>query len=208
MSDGLPAASSSTSDPRMSEGIRSGVNWMRGNSRPNTVPSASTSFVLETGNADHEAVTARQDGDERVFDDLLLAEDDGGDGLARLADLFDRGFGGMHDGGIETGGVRELSAHGVTPSCFRAFRPLRVPAFMCSGLPVLPVQDTLLTMHHRRMHHSCQCPPESWSASSPAACSFAAYSTRSRGVHRRSPPRRPKFCPAERAKVIQLARRA
>ena len=41
-----PGDSSSTSEPRMSEGIRSGVNWMRRASRPSTVPMVSTSFVL------------------------------------------------------------------------------------------------------------------------------------------------------------------
>src|SRR3954466_1374455 len=41
-----PTPSSRTSLPRMSEGIRSGVNWMRRASSPSTVPSASTSLVL------------------------------------------------------------------------------------------------------------------------------------------------------------------
>ena len=41
-----PALSSSTSVPRMSDGIRSGVNWMRRASSPSTVPMVSTSLVL------------------------------------------------------------------------------------------------------------------------------------------------------------------
>ena len=41
-----PGLSSSTSVPRMSDGIRSGVNWMRRPSRPRTVPMVSTSLVL------------------------------------------------------------------------------------------------------------------------------------------------------------------
>ena len=113
----------------MSEGIRSGVNWMRRAFEAEHGAERVDQLGLgEAGHADHEAVAAGQDGDQRVLDDLLLAEDDRGDGLARLADLFDRGFGGVHDGGIETGGVRELSAHGVTPSCSWALRPHRVPA--------------------------------------------------------------------------------
>ena len=43
----LPVSSCSmTSEPRMSDGIRSGVNWMRRESRPSTTPSVSTSLVL------------------------------------------------------------------------------------------------------------------------------------------------------------------
>jgi len=38
--------SSSTSVPRMSDGMRSGVNWMRRASSPSTVPIVSTSFVF------------------------------------------------------------------------------------------------------------------------------------------------------------------
>jgi hypothetical protein len=41
-----PGASSSTSLPTMSEGIRSGVNWMRRASSPSTIPMVSTSLVL------------------------------------------------------------------------------------------------------------------------------------------------------------------
>ena len=41
-----PGLSSSTSEPRMSDGIRSGVNWMRRASRPSTMPRVSTSLVL------------------------------------------------------------------------------------------------------------------------------------------------------------------
>ena len=41
-----PAPSSSTSLPRMSDGMRSGVNWMRRASRPSTMPMVSTSLVL------------------------------------------------------------------------------------------------------------------------------------------------------------------
>ena len=123
------------------------------------MPSVSTSFVLASpGTPTSEAVTACKDRDERVFDDLFLAEDDRGDGFARLADLFDRGFGGMHDGGIETGGVRELSAHGVTPSCFHG--PCGLSMFRPAALPVY---ETLVMMHNPGMHHSCQSSPNSTS---------------------------------------------
>ena len=42
----LPELSSSTSEPMMSEGIRSGVNWMRLASSPSVIPRVSTSLVL------------------------------------------------------------------------------------------------------------------------------------------------------------------
>ena len=60
----------------------------------------------EAGHADHEAVAAGQDGDQRVLDDLGLAEHDLADRLARLGDLLDGGFGGAHDHRVEAGGVR------------------------------------------------------------------------------------------------------
>ena len=41
-----PALSSSTSEPMMSEGMRSGVNWMRLASSPRILPKVSTSSVL------------------------------------------------------------------------------------------------------------------------------------------------------------------
>ena len=150
----------------------------------------------EAGHADDEAVAAGQDGDQRVLDDLLLAEDDRGDGLARLADLVDGGFGGMHDGGIETGGVRELSAHGVTPSCSWALRPRRVRPAGC-----YPSKIPGRHVHYPRMHHSCQCPPNSpWPQ--------ARLNAHSRltphdlvGCDRRSPRRGRNDCPGRHGKA-------
>jgi hypothetical protein len=59
----------------MSEGIRSGVNWMRLASRPSTIPSASTSLPWRARHADQHAVAAAEHGDERLFHHLVLAED-------------------------------------------------------------------------------------------------------------------------------------
>ena len=86
--------SSSTSAPMMSEGMRSGVNWMRLASSPRTLPSVSTSSVLaRPGHADQQRMAAGQQGDERALDDLVLAEDDRGrrlvDALDPLAGRFD-----------------------------------------------------------------------------------------------------------------------
>ena len=126
-----------------------------------------------------------------------------GDGLARLADLFDRGFGGMHDGGIETGGVRELSAHGVTPSCFPG-----LSASQRSGLCPAPYPSTKPWSRCtiRRMHHSCQCPHGLVSASSPAVLLIRGLlHTISWGASSQSAAP-PEVSPSQRAKVIQLAR--
>ncbi len=66
------APSSSTSEPRMSEGIRSGVNWTRRASRPSTVPSVSTSFVLaRPGTPTRRPWPPAREGDERQVDDRL-----------------------------------------------------------------------------------------------------------------------------------------
>jgi len=63
----LPSlAMSMTSDPRMSDGIRSGVNWTRCAVNPKTAPSVSTKLGLgEAGDADKEAVAAGQNRDQR-----------------------------------------------------------------------------------------------------------------------------------------------
>ena len=77
----------------MSEGIRSGVNWMRRAERPKTVPSVSTSLVLaRPGTPIEQAVAAGEDGDQRALDDRLLAVDDAADRGAGGPDLGDRAF--------------------------------------------------------------------------------------------------------------------
>ncbi|MHC2341521.1 hypothetical protein ACVMIL_002687 [Bradyrhizobium barranii subsp. barranii] len=72
----------------MSDGIKSGVNWMRLASRPSVTPSVSTSVGLgEAGHADQQRMAAGEDGDERVLDHPILAKDDGPDCVFRRADL-------------------------------------------------------------------------------------------------------------------------
>ena len=47
----------------------------------------------EAGQPDEKAVPSRQDRDQHLLDDLILAEDDGPDGGPRLADAVERRFG-------------------------------------------------------------------------------------------------------------------
>ena len=55
----------------MSEGMRSGVNWMRLNSSVEHVGEGVDEQRLgEPGHADEEAVAAREEGDEQVLDHL------------------------------------------------------------------------------------------------------------------------------------------
>ena len=64
------AAWSSTSEPRMSEGIRSGVNWMRRAVEAEDHAQRLDQLGLgEAGNADEQAVAAGEDGDQRPVDD-------------------------------------------------------------------------------------------------------------------------------------------
>ena len=61
----------------MSDGIRSGVNWMRLNFRS----TASASFLISSvlarpGHAAEQAVAAGQEGNQDLADDALLADDD------------------------------------------------------------------------------------------------------------------------------------
>ena len=48
----------------------------------------------EAGHADEQPVAAGEDGDERLLDDLVLAEDDGADRGAGAADMVEGAFGG------------------------------------------------------------------------------------------------------------------
>ena len=66
----------------------------------------------EAGNADQQAVTAGQQGDERLLDDPLLAEDHRADRLARGGDAGERRFGGLDDAGVEFG-----DGHRVSSAC-------------------------------------------------------------------------------------------
>ena len=101
----LPSADwSITSEPRMSDGIRSGVNWMRARGEAEDGAEGLDQLGLgEAGNADEQAVAAGEDGDQRPLDDGLLAVDDLADGGPRRPDPGDRGFG-LGDDAVGVGG--------------------------------------------------------------------------------------------------------
>ena len=62
--------------PVMSDGIRSGVNWMRLNSRPSVCAMVRTSSVLAVpGMPGDQAVAAHEQGDQHLFEHLVLADD-------------------------------------------------------------------------------------------------------------------------------------
>ena len=74
----LPVARSSsmTSAPRMSDGIRSGVNWMRLNFRSTASASVLISSVLaRPGHAAQQAVPAGEERDQDLADHALLTDD-------------------------------------------------------------------------------------------------------------------------------------
>jgi hypothetical protein len=69
--------------PVMSDGIRSGVNWMRLNLRSSTRASEWMSSVLASpGTPDDEAVAADEQREQHLADDVVLADDE----LAQLRD--------------------------------------------------------------------------------------------------------------------------
>ena len=61
----------------MSDGIRSGVNWMRENLRSSTRAIVWISSVLaRPGRADDQAVAADEQRHQHLLDDLVLPDDD------------------------------------------------------------------------------------------------------------------------------------
>ena len=80
------SGSSRTVVPVMSDGIRSGVNWMR-------LKPTSRIWLIEltmqrlgqAGHADEQAVAAGEDGRQDLLDDLALADDDAAQLLEHLA---------------------------------------------------------------------------------------------------------------------------
>ena len=69
----------------MSLGIRSGVNWMRLKSSDSDCASEWTISVLaRPGHALQDAVSAGEDGDQQLLDDVVLPDDLPGDLLADL----------------------------------------------------------------------------------------------------------------------------
>ncbi len=71
--------------PVMSLGIRSGVNWMRLNSSESDCASECTIKRLgQPGHPLEDAMSAGEDGDQQLLDDLVLPDDLPGDLLADL----------------------------------------------------------------------------------------------------------------------------
>ena len=94
----VAGSSSMMSMPVMSEGIRSGVNWIRRNSRSSVRARVRAIKVLPNpGTPRKQDVAAAEQADQHVVDDRLLADDHLGDlfadALARLAQP-------SHDGGV------------------------------------------------------------------------------------------------------------
>ena len=72
--------------PVMSDGIRSGVNWMRLKRHVEDLADGADHQRLgQAGHADEQAVAAREDGGEDLLDDLGLADDDAAQLLEHLA---------------------------------------------------------------------------------------------------------------------------
>ena len=72
----VAGSSSMMSMPVMSDGIRSGVNWMRRNSRSSVRASVRAIRVLPSpGTPSKQDVTAAEQADEHVVDDRFLADD-------------------------------------------------------------------------------------------------------------------------------------
>ncbi len=85
--------------PVMSAGIRSGVNWMRAKSRAEHARQrAHEQGFGDAGHAFDEGVVAGEDGDERLFDDVVLADDDLAGLRPRLGEDFLESFS-IHDFG-------------------------------------------------------------------------------------------------------------
>ena len=62
--------------PVMSEGIRSGVNWMRlKRDVENLADRADHERLGQAGHADQQAMAAREDGGQDLLDDFGLADD-------------------------------------------------------------------------------------------------------------------------------------
>ena len=78
----VAGASWSNSVPVMSEGIRSGVDWIRLNTSDMSAPASYQERLGQTGHAHQQAVPARKHGDHHLVDHLVHADDD-------LADLGD-----------------------------------------------------------------------------------------------------------------------
>ena len=87
--------------PVMSAGIRSGVNWMRAKSPPEHAGQrAHEQRFGHAGHAFDEGVVAGEDGDERLFDDVVLADDDLAGFRPRLGEDFLESFS-IHNFGCE-----------------------------------------------------------------------------------------------------------
>ncbi len=103
----------------MSDGIRSGVNWMRRASSPSAMPIVSTSLVLaRPGTPTSRRVAAGEDRDQRAIDHALLPEDHGADGGAGSARVRGRRLGGAHHHVLELLESFARDRHEACSCCF------------------------------------------------------------------------------------------
>ena len=148
----------------MSAGIRSGVNCTRRASRPSTMPSVSTSFVLaRPGTPTSSPWPPASKRDERLLDDLLLAEDHRADRRAGGGDhAIERDLGIARDGGFERGRVGGGFGHGrLAPwglTCRRG--ECRVDCRRCIGLRLWLRTRRREKPAHGNATDSPACPPD------------------------------------------------
>ncbi len=67
----------------------------------------------EAGHADEQAMAAGEDGDERLFDDVVLAEDHGADGGAGAADMIEGAIRHVGGGGFGRRDVDRIHERGT-----------------------------------------------------------------------------------------------
>ncbi len=92
--------------PVISEGIRSGVNWIRRKDRSIACARVETSSRLgQAGHALHHAMPAGEDGDENFLDDPFLPDDDLGQLCPQSVIHLRKELGRLHVGVSAKGGV-------------------------------------------------------------------------------------------------------
>ena len=111
----------------MSDGIRSGVNWMRlKRDVEDLAMRADHERLGQPGHADEQAVAAGEDGGEDLLDHLGLADDD----PAELLDHLGAGLGELGQVFADAvGGHRELLAAGLVRSTGPFYPPGTFAAF-------------------------------------------------------------------------------
>ena len=121
--------------PRMSAGIRSGVNWMREKSRSSVSASVRTSSVLPSpGTPFEQAMPADEQAGQHAVDDLVVADDHPADLLAHGAVAGDELFGPLlHAFGHVHGGC--IPGFDWLVDCMRGARPARLAPPRYGGWP-------------------------------------------------------------------------